>query len=68
MNDLQIFENSEFGQIRTIEINNEPWFVGKDIADILGYKNGSRDINAHVDEEDRLKYQIGTSCQLREPR
>ena len=34
-------------------INGEPWFVGKDVADILGYKNGSRDINAHVEDEDR---------------
>ena len=53
MNQLQIFENKEFGKIRTVEINNEPYFVGKDVADILGYQNGSRDINRHVDEEDR---------------
>jgi anti-repressor protein len=38
MNDLQIFENSEFGEIRAISIDNEPWFVGKDIAERLGYK------------------------------
>ena len=52
MNEVQVFgfENS---QVRTIEIEGEPWFVGKDVADILGYKNGSRDINVHVDEEDR---------------
>lgn len=55
MNELQIFENKEFGKIRTVEINNEPYFVGKDVADILGYQNGSRDINRHVDEEDRQK-------------
>ena len=55
MNQLQIFENKEFGKIRTVEINNEPYFVGKDVADILGYQNGSRDINRHVDEEDRQK-------------
>lgn len=53
MSNIQIFKNIEFGEIRSIEINNEPFFVGKDIADILGYKNGSRDINRHVDEEDR---------------
>lgn len=41
-------------------------FVGKDVADILGYQNGSRDVNTHVEEEDRLKYQIGTSGQARE--
>ena len=55
MNQLQIFENKEFGKIRTVEIDNEPYFVGKDVADILGYQNGSRDINRHVDEEDRQK-------------
>lgn len=54
MNELQIFKNEEFGEIRSLEINNEPYFVGKEIATILGYKNGSRDINRHVDEEDRM--------------
>lgn len=53
MNNLQIFKNDEFGEIRSLEINNEPYFIGKDVAEILGYKNGSRDINRHVDEEDR---------------
>ena len=65
-NAMQIFKNDEFGQIRIVEINNEPYFVGKDVVDILGYQNGSRDINTHVDEEDRLKYQISTAGQLRE--
>lgn len=65
-NAMQIFKNDEFGQIRTVVINNEPYFVGKDVADILGYKNGSRDINAHVDDDDKLKYQIGTAGQIRE--
>lgn len=37
MNDLKIFENEQFGSIRTIEINSEPWFVGKDVAEVLGY-------------------------------
>lgn len=53
MNELQIFKNEKFGEIRSLEINNEPYFIGKEIATILGYKNGSRDINRHVDEEDR---------------
>lgn len=52
-NTLKVFENKEFGKVRTVVINDEPWFVGKDVADALGYKNGSRDINAHVDEDDR---------------
>lgn len=55
MNELQIFENAEFGSVRTLMINDAPYFVGKDVADILGYQNGSRDINRHVDEEDRRK-------------
>lgn len=53
MNELQIFSSEEFGNIRTVTIDNEPWFVGKDVADALGYQNGSRDINTHVSEEDR---------------
>ena len=60
MNELKVFENSEFGSIRTVNIDNEPYFVGKDVAQVLGYSNGSRDINRHVDAEDRLNYQNGT--------
>lgn len=60
MNNIQVFNNPEFGDIRTVEIDGEPWFVGKDVADNLGYQNGSRDINRHVDEEDRQNYQNGT--------
>lgn len=59
MNEMQVFNNSEFGEIRTVIIDNEPWFVGKDVADILKYQNGSRDINRHVDEDDRQNYQNG---------
>lgn len=46
--------------VRTVTVDNEVYFVGKDVADILGYQNGSRDINRHVDEEDRQNYQNGT--------
>lgn len=53
MNELQIFENPEFGKIRTLQINNQTYFVSKDVADILGYQNGSRDINRHIDDEDK---------------
>lgn len=55
MNNIQIFNNPEFGDIRTVVIDNEPWFVGKDVADALGYRNGSRDINRHVDKDDSLR-------------
>ena len=57
-NEIKIFENEEFGSVRTLEINGEPYFVGKDVTDILGYQNGSRDINRHVDEDDREKVMI----------
>lgn len=53
-------------EVRTVTVENEPYFVGKDVAGILGYQNGSRDINRHVDEEDKLKYRFGTSGQDRE--
>ena len=60
MNKVKIFNSEEFGDVRTVTINGEPWFVGKDVADILGYQNGSRDINRHVHEGDRQNYQNGT--------
>lgn len=53
MADLQIFENEQFGQVRSIQINNEPYFVGKDVAEILGYSNTPKAIRDHVDEEDK---------------
>lgn len=53
--ELQIYKNVEFGSVRTTTIGGQPYFVGKDVTDILGYQNGSRDINRHVDEEDRQK-------------
>ena len=52
MNDLQIFKNAEFGEIRTVTIDDEPWFVGKDVADSLGYERATKAIRDHVDEED----------------
>ncbi|MDU4516246.1 MAG: ORF6C domain-containing protein [Streptococcus mitis] len=57
MNEIFNFHGQE---VRALTIDDEPWFVGKDVADILGYQNGSRDINRHVDEEDRQNYQNGT--------
>lgn len=53
MNDLKIFNNPEFGDIRTITINNEPYFVGKDVAEILGYSKTRNAIATHVDMEDK---------------
>lgn len=45
---LQVFENKTFGKVRVIERNNEPWFVGKDVAEVLGYSNPSKAVIAHV--------------------
>lgn len=53
MNAIKTFENPEFGSIRTIEINGDVWFVGKDVAEILGYANASKAVSVHVDEEDK---------------
>lgn len=53
MNDLKIFNNPEFGDIRTITINNEPYFVGKDVAEILGYSKARNAIATYVDMEDK---------------
>jgi toxin-antitoxin system, toxin component, bro family len=56
VNELMIFNNPEFGKIRTVEVKGEPWFVGKDVAMALGYGEGKSLANAvanHVDEEDK---------------
>ena len=66
MNDLQIFSNEEFGQVRTVTINEEVWFVGKDVADILEYTNTAKAIRDHIDEEDKLTERIVLSGQNRE--
>lgn len=65
-NDLMVFQNQEFGEVRSVMIEGEPWFLGKDIAENLGYRNGSRDINRHVDNEDKLTERIVLSGQNRE--
>lgn len=53
-NMIQVFENKEFGKVRTVAINDEPWFVGKDVASILGYRNPNEAIQDHVDVEDKF--------------
>lgn len=65
MNELQIFKNEEFGEIRMLEINGEPWFVGNDIAASLGYSIPKDAVYQHVDEEDKLGRQITSSGQKR---
>lgn len=53
MNDLAIFENPEFGRIRGLKIEGEPWFVGKDVAAALGYSDTAQAIRKHIDDEDK---------------
>lgn len=62
---LQTFSNTEFGNIRTLTIDFEPWFVGKDIADALGYERTDNALRRHVDDEDKLMHQISASGQNR---
>lgn len=52
MNELQIFKNEKFGEVRVIEVNGEPYFVGRDVAIALGYSNPVAAISQHVDNED----------------
>ena len=65
MNELKIFESPAFGQVRTVERQGEPWFVGKDVATALGYTNTADAIQKHVDEEDKLTSQIAMAGQRR---
>ena len=60
MNEVQIFENEKFGSVRTVEINNEPWFVGKDCASALGYKDTVNALKSHVSDDDKAGWQITT--------
>ena len=61
MQELQIFNSPEFGQIRTIERDGEPWFVGKDVAAALGYTDLNKAIMMHVDDEDKLNDKMASS-------
>lgn len=64
MGELQIFKNDEFGEIRTVEISGEPWFVGKDVAAILGYERGAKAVVDHVDDDDRINIDGLTQSQF----
>ncbi len=57
MNELKIFENEQFGTIRTVEIDNTPYFVGKDVAEVLGYSDTFGALKKHVDDEDKQNCQ-----------
>ena len=64
-NQLQIFENREFGKIRVIEKDGQPWFVGKDITDVLAYQNNRDAVKVHVDDEDKAAVVIHDGRQKR---
>lgn len=66
MNELRIFNNADFGDIRTVEQDGGIWFVGKDVAEALGYSNPSNAVISHVDDEDKLCTQIKYAGQNRE--
>lgn len=66
MNELQIFNNPEFGEIRAMEIDGEPWFVGKDVAAALGYSDAFGALKKHIDEDDKLVCQIDSAGQKRD--
>lgn len=66
MNAVKIFKNSEFGEIRIVPINNEPWFIGSEIAKILSYTNPSKAIRDHVDPEEKLTERIVLAGQGRD--
>lgn len=66
MNELQVFKNQEFGSVRTLVINSEPWFVGKDVAKALGYADTFGALKKHVMGEDKLNCQIDSSGQKRD--
>ena len=66
MNELRIFNNADFGDIRTVEQDGGIWFVGKDVAEALGYSNPSNAVISHVDDEDKLRTQIKYAGQNRE--
>lgn len=64
MSDLQIFDSPEFGKIRAVEIDGEPWLVGKDVALALGYSNPKKALADHVDQEDKCQ---GDGVTIRDP-
>ncbi|WP_276691161.1 phage antirepressor [Acidaminococcus massiliensis] len=67
MSELEIFRNPEFGEIRTVVVEGEPWFVGKDVAEALGYSNPSKTLNDHVDDDDKgvtKRYTLGGTQEM----
>lgn len=61
MQELKIFENSEFGAVRALEVDGAPWFVGKDVAEVLGYTDPNKALAMHVDDDDKLNDKTASS-------
>lgn len=66
MNEVKIYNSEEFGNIRTVTIDNEPWFVGKDVATALGYADTFGALKKHIMDEDKLVCQIDSAGQKRD--
>lgn len=66
MNKPEVFKNAELGSVRVVMVEKVPYFVGKDVAEILGYKDTSDAIKRHVDDEDKLTRRFTDSGQSRE--
>ena len=64
-NKIILFKHEEFGEIRTLNIDGEPWFVGKDVAEILGYERATKAIVDRIDEDDRIMLDKKTQSQFR---
>ena len=69
MNNISTFNNPAFGSVRAVSVNDEPYFVGKDVAEILGYANPQRAIRNYVDEEDKgVTKSVSSRANFRKPR
>ena len=64
MNEMKVFNNNEFGSVRVVEMEAQTWFVGKDVARILGYSNLNEAVQDHVDADDKLNSKTLLSCEL----
>ena len=60
-NNMLIKTNEMFGDLRIVMVDNDPWFIGKDVAEVLGYSNASKAVIKHVDDEDKIKEMIAHS-------
>ena len=65
MQNLTVFENPAFGTVRTVEVEGEPWLVGKDVAEALGYSDTDQALRRHVDDDDKLTRSFDGSGQSR---